>query len=259
MMMLALLAALAPCDPVPGAEPLLRPGAVLLLGEIHGTTESPKALSKLSCLAVEKGLAMTVALEIPVSERGRVDRFMTGGARSQLLSGAFWLREYQDGRSSAAMLELLTALRTLRGRAEAAVDVVLIDDPEADGGRDRFMAERLAERIGRFSEHLILALVGNVHNRLTVGTRFDPAYEPMGWLLTQLRPDAGIDSLRITHGGGTAWVCTGTQASDCGVRELSGREGVAGIEMFGDVGEAAPFSGRFHVEQVTASPPARDK
>jgi len=241
------------CAPLPGAEPLLRPG-IVLLGEVHGTVEGPDAVSKLACLAVEAGLEVAVALEIPATEQDAVDRFLAEGDREGLLSGAFWMRDYQDGRSSAAMFELLSTLGKLRA-AGAAVDVFFNDDPEADGGRDRFMAETLAERVATDPGRLFLALVGNQHSRVGQGTRFDPDHEPMGLLLRRRLPEKVIESLELTHGGGTAWVCTGPDTEDCGSRELSGRDGVPGIEMYDDEGPG-PYTGRYYVERITASPPA---
>lgn len=252
--MVGLVAALA-CEPVPGSEPLLHTGAVVLLGEIHGTVESPEAVGKLACLALDRGLAVTVALEIPRTEQEGVEKFLSDGDRSALLSGEFWSRDYQDGRSSGAMVELLATLR--RFQKNESLDVLLIDDPNAANGRDRFMAERLADRIASSPERMVIALTGNLHNRLSLGTPFDPSHEPMGLLLTRLRPHASIISLEMTHGGGSAWICTGSDTSDCGERELHGRgDAPPGIELHDDRDDE-PFSGRFHLERITASPPAR--
>ena len=248
------------CASIPGAEPLLRSGTVVLLGEIHGTAESPEAVASLACLALERGLDVTVALELPVEDTELVRAFLSGGEASSLLASAFWARAYQDGRTSEAMLELLTTLR------ELDLDVILIDRPSKGRGRDRFMAEQLAHHITGAPDRMVIALTGNLHNRLTVGTRFDENYEPMGFLLTSMRPERRIISLRITHGGGSAWVCTGSETSDCGPRELDGREGSPksslrpfrdspGLELLPDT-DGGPFSGHLYVERITASPPA---
>lgn len=247
------------CDAVAGSAPVLRTGTVVLLGEIHGTVQGPEALGRLVCLALERDLDVTVGLEIPQREQDRIDRYLQGGdeaeGRADLLSGSFWQREYQDGRSSRAMLELLRSLRSYR-QTHSRLRVITIDDPEAHEGRDAFMAKRLADAIAGSHDHVFFVLTGNVHNRLTPGVRWDPDYEPMGYLLDRLRPETDLVSLRLTHGGGTAWVCTGREVGDCGTRELDSQEtSPAGIELFANP-NGEPFSGRYHVGAIDASPPA---
>ncbi|HTQ81108.1 MAG TPA: hypothetical protein VMM92_14000, partial [Thermoanaerobaculia bacterium] len=128
----ALLAALAPlfsllalppppppqCPAIAGLAPLLAPGHGLLLGEVHGTVESPAFLANAVCLALQAGRSVTVALEIPLQEEARFEAYLgsAGSAadRTALLAGAFWQDPYQDGRRSQAMLALLESLRRLR-------------------------------------------------------------------------------------------------------------------------------------------------
>jgi hypothetical protein len=155
------------------------------------------------------------------------------------------------------MLELLHSLRGYGNDLER-LRVMAIDDPEASEGRDAFMAQRLANATERSPESVFFVLTGNVHNRLTSGIRWNPDYEPMGYRLQRLRPETEIVSLRITHGGGTAWVCTGSDVRDCGPRELDAQESsTPGIELFSNPGDR-PFSGRYYVGPITASPPARE-
>ena len=157
---LALAAASAgetqPCRPIAGLEPWLRPGAVLLLGEIHGTAQSPAFAGDAACRAARSGLPVVVALEQPVAGQQRVDTFLAsdGGehARRALLAGPFWQSGYQDGRASQAMLELIERVGRLR-RSGSPARVVLFDTGAAQGGpaRDRGMAERLAELVAEES------------------------------------------------------------------------------------------------------------
>lgn len=240
------------CDPVPGAESLLRPGVVLLLGEIHGTQEAPAAVAGLVCAALNRGLGVTVGLEIPHVEQGVADAYLasSGAAEDQklLLASAWWQRDYQDGRSSAAMFDLIRDLRVFAADAKG-VRVILIDDPMSQRGRDAAMATRVEAAIDRRPRDLLIVLTGNVHNRLTPGRT-----EPMGLLLKEAKPGPEIISLNITHAGGTAWVCT---SGGCGVLNLRGEEAIdPGVELFPPSGEN-PYTGRLHVGGITASPPAR--
>lgn len=243
------------CRSVPGADSVLRPGVVILLGEIHGTRESPRAVSDLVCLALEKRLSVTVALEIPVTEQNNIDAYLTG-TETTLPEGKFWKREYQDGRSSGAMIDLLSKLRTYH-ELDGGLRVVALDEPHHPDGRDLAMARRLNDIVSHEPEHLVVVLTGNIHNRLSRGIRWDADYEPMGYRLVRSNPPVEILSLELTHSGGTAWVCTGGSSEDCGVRKLQGADDVPlGIELFIEP-TGRPFSGRYHLGKITASLPGR--
>ena len=246
----------ADCMPIVGTEHVLEPGTVVLLGEIHGTRDGPETVSRLACAALEQGRQVTVGLEIPQNEQSAINRYLEGedeaSQRDLLLATSFWRRDYQDGRSSRAMLDLLFVLR------EYGTGVVAIDDPEAPEERDAFMAHRLSDEISKASQNIFVVLVGNLHNRLVVGNRFNASYEPMGYLLRKMRPETELISLQLTHSGGSAWICTGSATSDCGERALNGKEGSEpGVEIFEDSTESR-YSGRLHVGPIEASPPAKN-
>lgn len=255
--LLGLIPVAEPCRAIPGSEALLERGAIVLLGEVHGTNEAPAAVGDLVCLAAEAGLDVSVGLEIPVSESAPLERYLAsdGGAESRraLLARPFWAREYQDGRSSRAMLDLVERLR----RAEPRPRVLAIDDPGAPDGRDAAMAAALSRAAEAVPGGLVVALTGNLHNRLAVGTGWDPEYRPMGLRLAEMRP-ARVISLQLAHAGGSAWVCTGSRAADCGVITLGGRSeqrAAAAIEPAEGVDAAR---GELFLGRVTASHPARE-
>lgn len=261
-LVLAGRAAASPCPSIAGEDTILRPGAVVLLGELHGTNEAPRAVAGLVCHAVEKKIAVTVALELPRSESAGVATYFASGGtesdRGALLAGAFWQRDYQDGRTSAAMVDLLEALRALRA-AGHDVRAVLIDDPTAEGGREQAMAGAIAAAVEQAPGRLLVALTGNIHNRLTRGTPWNAEHEPMGFLLARAHPDLDIVSLALTSSGGTAWICNSGSPEDCGARKVGGKDAAAGIEILPAEPDAEerPVSGRWHLGAITASPPAK--
>jgi hypothetical protein len=57
----ASLVAAPACRESPRLDSLLAPGAVLLLGEMHGTAESPAFLANAACLGLRPGRPVTVA------------------------------------------------------------------------------------------------------------------------------------------------------------------------------------------------------
>lgn len=197
--------AVAECDAIPGTDSLFRPGVAILLGEIHGTNEGPGAVAALACAAVNSGYPVTMGLEIPITEEERLDRYAASAgspaARDSLIAGEFWQRDYQDGRGSAAMADLIVSLRHLGADTAADLHVLLIDDPSAPEGRDRFMADRLGTEMSERPERLYIVLTGNVHNRLTIGSAFDADYEPLGYLLWLENPDIDVLSLEMVHAG----------------------------------------------------------
>lgn len=116
----SLLAADPTCAPPPGAEALWTPEArYVIVGEIHGTTETPAAFAQLVCAAAEQG-PVTVALELPTEMQPQLDAFLIAtddaSAAATLHETSFWVRdpERQDGRSSMAMLEMMQSIRRLK-------------------------------------------------------------------------------------------------------------------------------------------------
>lgn len=252
------------CPGIAGLDPLLEPGTVLLLGEIHGTREAPAFAAGATCRALELGRDVVLALEIPLDERSSFETYLEslGGAedRRALLDGPFWKRASQDGRSSHAMADLIERARTLRA-GSGRLDVRLFDR-DGEGGsqaRDRRMARELGEIAADAPDAVMVVLTGNVHARITPGTRWDPDFEPMGYLLREALPDRPIVALDLKHPDGSAWVCTGPLPEDCGVRPMSG----SGADETGravrlGAGSGAPFDGVYTVGSLTPSPPALD-
>lgn len=240
---------------IQNSAPLLQPGAVILLGEMHGTEESPLFLRDLVCLALEQDLAVTVGLEIPDAELPRLEAYLASegdsAAVAHLVAGDFWHRPAQDGRSSAVMLRVLEGFRFTRAYG-APLNVLYLDDADT-AHRDSVMATRLYHAIQEAPSNVFITLTGNIHNRLTVGTQWNAAYEPMGYLLLQTLSNHPICALDVAYTGGEAWVCFGNQPSDCGVQQLQGNaEQGDGIVV--DYANPA-YSGRYHVNTLTASPP----
>jgi hypothetical protein len=250
------------CRPVPGIDRLISSGAIILVGEIHGTEESPAFFTDLVCGALSSANSVTVALEIPREEGPRIDAFLgspgVADDRRALLAGPFWQRDYQDGRSSRAYLTLLDALRRWR-EAGLPLRVVLLDNEERTPGRlrDSLMAERIEKAARAASRDLVLALTGNLHARLAVGTPWDERFEPMGYLLSKALPERRVTALDVATSGGSAWTCTGAEASSCQARSLRGRaaDDARGVVVRDQVNESG-YHGTYAVGPITASPPA---
>jgi len=256
------------CSEVGGLDYLLKQRTVLLLGEIHGTVESPQFVADLLCNAVAFGHSVAVALQLPEFESEVISQYLdsegTVEDRKELLTHAQELTLYQDGRFSDAMLGLLDsihALRALGGQVDLRLFVPSdIDsrDRQALSGAEYPMAVTIWEAIEELDSDLFIVLAGLTPSRVIRGTPLDPDHEPMGYILSQWNPTWRLLSLALSHSGGTAWVCTSSHAVDCRALPLEG--GGWGtpnsIYIYGDVAETG-YDGLYFVGEISHSPPAR--
>ncbi|WP_152984591.1 hypothetical protein [Stenotrophomonas terrae] len=230
--------------------PLTMPApSLLLVGEVHGTNEAPALIGDLACASAKSGNAVVVALEVPIEEQARLDHFLTSdGAdadQAALLSGRFWTRQPQDGRSSAAMLKLLHRLRTLHAEG-AGISLLAVDDGMA-GSRDAGMAMRI--RAAHNGGTPVIALLGNVHASRKKGRQGMPDYEPAGYLLSDRNPH----SVYVRGPAGTAWVCV----PECGVTPIPNNRFVGDKKGYLPAYEVMPgYDGLYGASSTTASLPA---
>ena len=137
---------------------------VVIIGEMHGTTESPNFILALARMLVQNKKSVLIALEIPGSSQSATDEFVLNGQPDVLAQDNFFKRDYQDGRSSQAMVAMLTGLRTL-----PSVHVYDFDTgPRVSDGADRDlkMAKNLVEQIQKAKPDITLVLTGNIHGKL---------------------------------------------------------------------------------------------
>jgi len=183
------------CGPLDDPQQLARTARIVLVGEMHGTREFPALAARLACQALDAGRPATLALEIPLEEDARLAAYMASDGKAQAAAAlaqgsAFW-HKVRDGRSSGAMLELIEQARRWRA-AGKPVQVVAIDKPRsAPGTRDEHMAARVRQASLDKPESLVIALTGNMHNRLAPFEAKDMSMKidtPMGVLLRDLAP-----------------------------------------------------------------------
>ncbi len=249
------------CREVDGFAALNVPGKIVLLGEMHGTKEIPAFVANAACLALRAGLPVTVALEVPREEQARIDSFIKSAGddddRAALLKGPFWNAAFQDGRRSGAMLALIDRVRHMRAR-HLPVEIALIDrqaPPSTPAERDRWMAEALAAAADASPQSLIVALIGNVHTRVTRGVPWDGGYEPAGYALRQLRLGLSVTALNVAYTGGTVWTCPTPDPVACGSRQVTGRANApTGVVLHDQIVDG--HMGAFGVGELTASAPA---
>ncbi len=234
----------------PEAMPI-RP--LVLVGELHGTVETPALVGELACAAAaDAATPVTVALEMDPTEQARIDAYLasagTAADRSALLAGRFWTRTMQDGRSSVAMAALIERLRSLRSEGHA-IQVVAVDTlRHAD--RDAEMAANIRRETRREGARVI-ALLGNRHASGHKGVQDDPGYVPAGYLLADLQPL----SVRVDAPRGSAWVCAPT----CGVLAFGARSSAAEpiAAGYAPIATRPGYDGVYMLPALTASPPVQ--
>jgi hypothetical protein len=230
---------------------------VLLIGEIHGTQQVPAVVADLArqIAAVERPLI--VGLEIWRGEQQAIERYLDSAGtwedRALLLASEFWTRDYQDGRSSGAMVDLLDRLRALALKSDVSV-VAFDEDPVAnlDGAaRDKAMAERLSRALDAEPQALALVLAGNFHTRIQESAPWDPEHRFMGHRLIDYQPY----SLEIMGVAGSAWTCTGAEVDSCKARDLPENTMQPGLTLGDEISERG-HHGVWWLPEVTASAPA---
>jgi hypothetical protein len=146
---------------VRGAGAVLTAGGVVIIGELHGTEESPAVFAELVCIAAAKRLSIRVGLELATDDVASLPRYLASDGSSDARAALRASRVFKganDGRSSAAMAREIAAVH-----ATAPTD-------------------------------LVLALVGRNHARIDQDSEWD---EPLGWQLRR-RGSPSLRSTRLT-------------------------------------------------------------
>lgn len=190
---------------------------MLVLGEFHGTRETPLLVRQLVDDYSRDGSPVLLALELPRGENPTLRDYLAfnGGAqaRERLHGRAFWTvhDDQHDGRRSRDMLALIEDLRALKAQGRV-IDVVGYDVDNNDGSnqvRDDRMAAELRRLYRRVPDGArMLVLTGNVHAMLQ-----RPAYAPPEMQkrpMASLLRDLDIYSVRLGALRGHAWGCAGT-------------------------------------------------
>jgi hypothetical protein len=240
---------------------------LLIVGEIHGSNETPTLVSAL----LKKTLVtrpVRLGLEIPVTEQASIENYLRSSGepadRTKLLTGPFW-NQMRDGRSSEAMLQLIESVHTLKV-AGADVDIFAM---EPDYGsqmdavkRDGFMSVKesgMAQSIrtaisqGK-SARLVIALMGNFHARDSAVGLFKGS--PTGSVTERLGSLSPYVVLPFARSEAT-WNCTD---KGCGIHAATSTQAPTGTlpTLVTDVREpSGPTVVTLWLATLTASLPAK--
>jgi|CXWL01.1.fsa_nt_gi hypothetical protein len=233
---------------------------LLLIGEIHGTAQVPAIVASLATRMAALERPLIVGLELPRTLQPALKRFLASAGtqedRKKLLAEDFWQRDYQDGRSSVAMLELLESLRALDIKRD--LEVLAFDVPAdtklSGAERDQRMAERIAAALEAKPLARAIVLAGNFHTRIQAEAPWDPKHQFMGYRLETFDPYA-IEIIGIQ---GSAWICTGADVDSCKARETPANTLEPGLELGDTINERGHHAiWRLPISEM--SPPAKDR
>jgi hypothetical protein len=223
---------------------------VLVVGEMHGTTEVPAFVLQLAGLWRETEQNLVVALEIEKNYQNNVDEFLKSGDFDQLVKIDYF--KTPDGRTSVAMGELIKGLRKL------GVKIVCFDTPSGSANtgfvRDSLMAVSLASHL---SQGPMIILTGNLHANLNEGY-WRPHFKSA---IYHLKKTSNLNeqllSINTFFGEGTIWNCMN---DGCKEREVNSNSDIgkrAGMKefviFFKD--ESFGYDGYVYFDHVLASKP----
>lgn len=178
-------------------KPSVRPGAALILGEVHGTNEAPQLLER---FVIESMRPLIVGVEMP-------DELISSGCDVGSEPPDVWRNYMPDGRSSVAMRDLVC--RLIDRALEDRITFVGLDGGHRD---QRAYAERsferLSEAIAGQPDAAVIVLTGNFHSRNVPGSLAD-----------RLRAvNLEVTTATIIGLHYEAWYCDGTGRDSCGLK-----------------------------------------
>jgi hypothetical protein len=253
------------CSPPDGAALLRSRVGVryVLLGELHGTTETPPIFGELVCDAAAHAKRVLVGLEFSEDTAGAFQDYIaskgTAKDKQVLLANSHWLEmahEFPDGRTSVAMWKMVERLRELRATG-MNISVTTLQRATAANAASQTpyeigMANSLSEAFSTGKYDVAMVLVGSVHaRRETVPASPTTRFEPMAMHL----PGDATLTLEAVAGDGDAWNCT---QAGCGVHGRTGRvlTNRSGIVLDNTLSRG--YDGIIQVGRTTAAVPVLD-
>jgi len=214
---------------------------IILLGELHGTEQTPSFALGLVCAAIDKGKSVVFSLEMPSEAMSHIDN---------PTANIYWNNSIQDGRTSQAMYALALGLQHLQ--EAGAVQLILEDISRKDMA---VWEQKTAEKFiaALTDDHTVLiSLAGNIHNsRKTYSSMENKQTKATGvWL----KDKANVVSFSGTRPG-TAWNCLMGKENKikCGANVASYIKGKTAGTL--DAIENGNYDYIYYFERFTASLP----
>jgi hypothetical protein len=175
-----------------GLEPFFLPGHLVLLSDPIGAEEPLAVLKSLVCEAHKRQLPLTVGLPLSTEQQFELNTYLSSEGTApddeRLLASPFWVREWQDGRSSAAMFDFIRSVRKWRHQG-VAVTALAIDSNSPGNTRQALVASKLLKSRVEHPKRLMVALLGNALVSKRRGAAWDANLFPVGARLAAVLPE----------------------------------------------------------------------
>lgn len=253
------------CDPYTGTEALLSraSGHVIVLGEMHGTNQSPEAVQQIACAALARGEPVRIGLEAVSYQGASLDAALDQPFDEEAtFQAAPLMWTSLDGRGTAAVLNLLKQVGQWRADGhEVSVFAfdAMVKGPFSPAARDTAMAENVDQALSGFDGVAVL-FTGSFHAQKQPFEYAGETFTPMASMI-RVRP---VLALEMLHGGGEAWVNASIEQEDGTLVDSIGplKMGPNGptdsaartITLTSRTPES--YDGAFFTGPITASPPA---
>lgn len=186
----------------------------VVLGEFHGTQQSPAFFGNLACALASQDQRVLVAIEhqarhnpaLQAAWKLPADRF------GQALRLKGW-KGRKDGVASEAMFAMLVHLHALKTTG-LPIDIVAFNsdfaqekrfsDLAGQGQHEAGQAENIRQAAERGRYDQVLVLVGNAHARKA---RYGEGAKSFEWMAARLARFGSVVSLDNRYAAGTAWNC----------------------------------------------------
>lgn len=216
---------------------------IVMVGEIHGTTETPAMFQRFVERAATRSRPINVGVELPEAALA----VSCGSGASP--KNPYWTKGRQDGRTSTAMWQLVCGLKKLEGRGRVTLFGLVPAAFDKGSAAHPYLAATSA-RLRESSRRMFL-LTGNFHARLTPKT-----------LASQLK-EAGFSVTTMTASSpdAVAWACH--SKGSCGPQPVKVQfcpSGTAVQLLKGPeagFGANAPWDNCLSFPTLTSSPPAQ--
>jgi hypothetical protein len=248
---------------------------IITIGEVHGTTEIPRAVGELACSFLKRGKSVVVGLEITDEALQSMLTYQTSAKtaadKAAIMQSKFWNPKMQDGRSSKAMFSLIAQLNQFKQKG-LSIEIMAFDYLTASAEaklklsndnysllRDQSMTEHNERMISANPEKTFILFAGNYHASKQKVLGSNPNWRSMAHLLSEKYP---LTSFNADYRGGSAWNCRPFNGqTKCGANEMRGfseneSKPFIRIDSNWKMANFPKYDGTLYVgPTITASPP----
>ncbi len=183
---------------------------IIVLGELHGTNESPAFAQRFVNAALESGQRVVLGIETDEQTTQWLQTAQPKPDCMRLLQQPFWARgpQWQDGRTSTAMAQLWCWAVDYPVPSRLGVIGLYQQRPDTS-------LAALQRQLETVKPDLIVLLMGSAHAQRPGNTVQKPKLVDV---LSAQAPGYSLRRYYMAHGGGTAWNCQ----TDCNAHPTHG-------------------------------------